>query len=464
MTLRTFGEKPTAFQLEEGGEYYYIGSEVGNYLRMFRGSLYKRYPSFWRRMVTIDERKKIASLGRQNVHDDERSGGPVTATDNTAVAAVRNVVEADRRVTIDELMIRLPPEIEIGRSSIGTIMSDVLNFCKVCARWVPRLLSENHKQHRMEAAQAFLEMRLGPHSLATSITLLKASEVDEVFDGKDEKYRAVSISTEPPSSRESKSKRSAWVQPLPNSSHHLDAVPCSTPINRNRISHKKMRTFPFLFDDLDPASTHENATQPEVLVPIRLDMEIEGHKLRDTFTWNKNESVITPEQFAEILCDDLDLPPLSFVPAISQSIRQQMEAFSTDNLLEDQTDQRVILKLNIHVGNISLVDQFEWDMSEKANSPEQFANKLCADLGLGGEFVTAIAYSIRGQLSWHQRTYAFSEAPLPTLEIPFRNQAEADQWCPFLETLTDAEMEKKIRDQDRNTRRMRRLANTAPSW
>lgn len=25
-----------------------------------------------------------------------------------------------------------------------------------------------------------------------------------------------------------------------------------------------------------------------MLVPIRLDMEIEGQKLRDTFTWNKN--------------------------------------------------------------------------------------------------------------------------------------------------------------------------------
>lgn len=122
------------------------------------------------------------------------------------------------------------------------------------------------------------------------------------------------------------------------------------------------------------------------------------------------------------------------------------------------------MQLNVHVGNISLVDQFEWDMSEKENNPEQFALKLCSELGLGGEFVTAIAYSIRGQLSWHQRTYAFSEAPLPTVEIPFRNQAEADQWCPFLETLTDAEMEKKIRDQDRNTRRMRRLANTAPAW
>ena len=45
-----------------------------------------------------------------------------------------------------------------------------------------------------------------------------------------------------------------------------------------------------------------------------------------------------------------------------------------------------------------------------------------------------------------------SEAPLPTVEVAFRSQNESDQWCPFLETLTDAEMEKKIRDQDRNTR------------
>ncbi|UYV65434.1 hypothetical protein LAZ67_3004375 [Cordylochernes scorpioides] len=101
---------------------------------------------------------ELVDEGRQNVHDDERSGRPVTATDNAAVAAVRNVVEADRRVTIDEIMIRLPPGIEIGRSSIRTIMSDVLNYRKVCARWVPRLLSENHKQQRMEAARAFLEM------------------------------------------------------------------------------------------------------------------------------------------------------------------------------------------------------------------------------------------------------------------------------------------------------------------
>lgn len=59
------------------------------------------------------------------------------------------------------------------------------------------------------------------------------------------------------------------------------------------------------------------------------------------------------------------------------------------------------------------MDQFEWDISDPQNNPEQFALGLCSDLGLGGEFVTAVAYSIRGQLSWHQKTYAFSEAPLP---------------------------------------------------
>lgn len=57
------------------------------------------------------------------------------------------------------------------------------------------------------------------------------------------------------------------------------------------------------------------------------------------------EQIITPEQFAEVLCDDLDLPTAAFVTAIAHSIRQQIESFSTDSLLEEQADQRVILKV-----------------------------------------------------------------------------------------------------------------------
>ena len=52
----------------------------------------------------------------------------------------------------------------------------------------------------------------------------------------------------------------------------------------------------------------------------------------------------------------------------------------------------------------------------------------------------------------------FTEAPLKPIESAVRT-GNLDKWAPSIENLTDQEMEKKIRDQDRNARRMRRLAN-----
>lgn len=68
--------------------------------------------------------------------------------------------------------------------------------------------------------------------------------------------------------------------------------------------------------------------------------------------WNfcsLSEMCITPEQFAEVLCDDLDLNTVLFVPAISQAIRQQIDAHpimdTTATTEEPAPDQRVILKV-----------------------------------------------------------------------------------------------------------------------
>ena len=44
----------------------------------------------------------------------------------------------------------------------------------------------------------------------------------------------------------------------------------------------------YRFNDKDPNTYYEAAMLPEVLVPIRLDIDMDGQKLRDTFTWNKN--------------------------------------------------------------------------------------------------------------------------------------------------------------------------------
>lgn len=41
---------------------------------------------------------------------------------------------------------------------------------------------------------------------------------------------------------------------------------------------------------------------------------------------------------------------------------------------------------------------------------------------------------------------------MPTMDGAMRTTNDNEQYCPFLETLTDAEMDKKVRDQDRNTR------------
>lgn len=141
-------------------------------------------------------------------------------------------------------------------------------------------------------------------------------------------------------------------------------------------------------------------------MPIRIDLEIEGYKLRDTFTWNLNgnqycrantktrklificiETLITHEQFAEVICLDLRLPPSLFVEPIAKSIKEQLEDYNLSAATPQETDElKTIIKLDITVGNKELIDQFEWDVGCPKNSPEEFAEKLVTELGLGGEF------------------------------------------------------------------------------
>ncbi|KJH40220.1 SNF5 / SMARCB1 / INI1 protein [Dictyocaulus viviparus] len=235
----TYGPRPRSFTMDDSGERYYIGSEVGAYLRLYRGTLYKKYPVLWRKVATVEDKEKLRQTAR----------------------------------------------------SQAFMHTNIIVFNK-------RLLR-----------------------------LVKAHEIDELLSGQEEKCRAATTTP---------------------------AIP-------------------------------------------------------------RVESGI-----AEIMCEDLDLPTSIFQPAIASAIYQKKLRLRSLPLDPNITDQRAIMKLNINVGNQSLVDQFEWDMSNPDNSPEQFARNLCAELGLGGKLTSAIAYSIRGQLQWNQKTYAFAESPQPTLECSFR--------------------------------------------
>ena len=54
-----------------------------------------------------------------------------------------------------------------------------------------------------------------------------------------------------------------------------------------------------------------------------------------------------------------------------------------------------MIQINVRIGRITVKDQFEWDINNPDNSPEDFAESLCADLGLGTDFILPISHQIR---------------------------------------------------------------------
>ncbi|KAJ3304054.1 Snf5- protein 1 [Kappamyces sp. JEL0829] len=171
----------------------------------------------------------------------------------------------------------------------------------------------------------------------------------------------------------------------------------------------------------------------EVLVPITLDLELEGYKIQDSFTWNLNEQSITVEKFAEYMCDDLQLPHQHLVNSIARNIHGQLEDFKKYFMANDvpvAQDTRTIIRLDITVGKVQLRDRFEWDLASDM-SPEVFASILASDLQLGGEFVTLIAHSIREQT--HKIKASGDIDPTFAIEKPFRSEEEAKAWAPFVD-------------------------------
>jgi histone-lysine N-methyltransferase SETMAR len=90
--------------------------------------------------------------GRETTEDDPRTGRPSTAIDPKNVAAVRILVEEDNRLTIDELS----ASTALSHGTIYTILHDHLGKRKICARWVPHILTESQKTARMETAASLL--------------------------------------------------------------------------------------------------------------------------------------------------------------------------------------------------------------------------------------------------------------------------------------------------------------------
>mmetsp|Transcript_33667 Transcript_33667/g.51986 ORF Transcript_33667/g.51986 Transcript_33667/m.51986 type:complete len:123 (+) Transcript_33667:437-805(+) len=121
-------------------------------------------------------------------------------------------------------------------------------------------------------------------------------------------------------------------------------------------------------------------------------MEFEGRRLRDIFLWDKNEPYLSLEEFAKILLEEHNLPAV-FEPEIQSQMKKQVSAFRQYKQMDGELVR--VISLNVRIGNIILRDKFEWDINNPSNSPEDFAESLCADLGLSPDFMLPAAHQIR---------------------------------------------------------------------
>lgn len=235
----------------------------------------------------------------------------------------------------------------------------------------------------------------------------------------------------------------------------------------------------------------KQAEEYEELVPLRIDVEWDKMKLRDTFTWNIHDRTVPVELFAAQLVEDMGIKPPGSQAIFDQIVSQMREQladyypfiYSEDDALDPELpysaykndEMRMLVKLNITIGQHTLVDQFEWDLNNPLNSPEDFALTMARDLSLSGEFTTAIAHSIREQTQLFTRSLhgighpfdgrpvedpdlvnAFLPSPLPTV---FRPHQQAKEYAPFLWEMTEADLERNETIFSREQRRQKRSVN-----
>uniref|UniRef100_A0A0D9WCI8 Chromatin structure-remodeling complex protein BSH n=1 Tax=Leersia perrieri TaxID=77586 RepID=A0A0D9WCI8_9ORYZ len=135
------------------------------------------------------------------------------------------------------------------------------------------------------------------------------------------------------------------------------------------------------------------------LVPIRVDVEVDGQRYRDAFTWNPRDPDSEVISFAKRTAKDLKLPA-NFVPQMLHSIQGQLAEFRSYEGEEMQIREKIVpLKIDLRINSTIIRDQFLWDIGNLDSDPEEFARTLCDDLNITDpEVGPAIAVSIREQL------------------------------------------------------------------
>ena len=97
--------------------------------------------------------------------DKARSGRPSTAVTDVNIAKAAKLLENDRRLTLHEPLASL----NISFKCTQHIVTEVLQMRRVCARWLPRNLTEEQMQLQIQVCTNTVQMSETIPNFLTSI-------------------------------------------------------------------------------------------------------------------------------------------------------------------------------------------------------------------------------------------------------------------------------------------------------
>lgn len=136
--IRTYIKSRTALHISPKDIYSELNSIYGHSVVSF---------------MTVCRWAKKFKGGLSVIKDGHRSGRPKSSVTDKHVAAVKALVEEDGRYTVKYMA----NSVGISEGSVHEILSKKLGLKKVCARWVPHLLTKDQKKMRVMCSRKLLK-------------------------------------------------------------------------------------------------------------------------------------------------------------------------------------------------------------------------------------------------------------------------------------------------------------------
>ena len=140
-------------KISEQKVYCKIRAQLGFLPTEIHADLQKVYGNGSLKYATVCKWVRHFNDGRESIENDLRVGRPVSVLTEKNVATVKTFIEEDARYTMQEI-----EELSgIHSSSVLKILHERLGLHKICARWVPYLLTDEQKRSRDRLASQVIQ-------------------------------------------------------------------------------------------------------------------------------------------------------------------------------------------------------------------------------------------------------------------------------------------------------------------